>query len=107
MTLWGLLWFSKSLNIPILHIFGDSNILIDYVLGWTHIYQPTLQGWLFQVQQLWISYKGPSIEHIGRERNHFVDKLWKRGLHVEQGGLHIEIKMEEHILDARVMPFLG
>lgn len=52
MALWNLPWFSKILNIPNLHIYGVSKILIDYVLGWAHILQFTLQGWCFQVQQL-------------------------------------------------------
>lgn len=73
MALWGLLWFTKYLNIPKIHIFGDSKIIIDYVMGYAKIYQPSLHGWLYQIEQLWASFKDSTIEHIGRDFNQIAD----------------------------------
>jgi len=42
MSLWGLIWFTHFLNIPDIHIFGDSKIIIDHVNGCEKINQRLL-----------------------------------------------------------------
>lgn len=44
LTLWGLLWFNSVLGNLILHIYGDSKIIIDQVMGRASINNPMLQG---------------------------------------------------------------
>lgn len=46
MALWGMLWFAHYLDIPTLHIYGDSQTIINHVLGIPSIQQGHLMGWL-------------------------------------------------------------
>lgn len=49
MVLWGLVWFNNFLNILFLHVYGDSKIIIDRVLGKASINTASLQGWLKRI----------------------------------------------------------
>jgi len=107
MALWGLLWFSNFLNIPKIHIYRDSKIIIDYVRGRAKLYQPTLQGWLQQITYLWNSHDDPLIQHIGRDFNQAADGLSKQGLQDKLDGMHIEIKMGDLCMDVGVLLLPG
>lgn len=107
MALWGLLWFVSFLCIPSIHIYGDSQSIINHVRGITNIRQPHLQGWLKQIMNLWKTFRHISIQCIGREYNHNADKMSKMGLWALLDGMHIEIWIGGTTLDAGVFPFPG
>lgn len=107
MTLWGLLWFTHFHNIPDIHIFGDSKIIVDHVKGCANIKQQLLLRWLWKIDNQWTLFNNSSIMHIIREYNQQADELSKRGLQEHLGGMHIEIKLGDTILDAGVFPFPG
>lgn len=80
MVLWGLLWFTNFLNIPILHVYGDTKIIIEHVLGKTSINNLSLLGWMKRIEVFWQLQDGYSIQYIGRSQNVQVDSLSKKGL---------------------------
>lgn len=49
MALAGLLSFCLFLNLQSVSIFGDSRVLVDYVLGKNKILKPQLVGWLDRI----------------------------------------------------------
>jgi len=53
LAVWGILWLTSFLNIPDIHIYGDSNIIMYHVNGKAHIKQSTLLGWLREIENLW------------------------------------------------------
>jgi len=91
MALWGLLWFNNFLNILVLHVYGDSKIIIDNVLENSSINNPFLLGWMKRIKIYWQLQNGYSIEHIGKSQNQQVDKLSKKALSQELGKWHKDI----------------
>lgn len=107
MALWGLLWFTKFLDIQNIHVFGDSKVFTDYVEVHANSHKSSLQGWLKQIKLIWSSLNQPSIQHTCRNLNSKVDKLSKLGVREEVDGFHVNIKMQENWHDAGVYPILG
>jgi len=78
MALAGLLSFCLFLNLQDVSIFGDSKVMVDYVLGKNNILKPQLVGWLDRIRFLWNRTKGGSIHHINRALNQQADVFLKR-----------------------------
>lgn len=95
-AIWGLLWFSNFLNIPFLHVHGDSKIIIDHVLGKVSIRTPFLQGWMKRIEILWKLLNNFTIQHIGRSQNMQADSLSKKGMLQEPGKWYLEINWENN-----------
>lgn len=100
MALWGMLWLIKFLNIPEIHIYGDTKIILDHVKGKAQIKQPTLLSWLRRIQGLWTQLGRPSINHTGREHNQIADELSKKGLQGIVGEVQMGIIMEDKSIGA-------
>jgi len=92
-ALWGLLWFAYYLNIPSLKIFGDSQSIINHVLGKSSTQHPHLQGWLRNIGHLMGTFQEVSIQHIHREHNSIVDAMSKLSIYAPQDSLHIALEM--------------
>jgi len=107
MALWGLLCFTNFLGIPAIHIYGDSKIIIDQIMGRANINNPLLLGWLGRIGLLWNQLNNSTIMHIGREQNKEVDEILKRGLLGNFGNMHMEIILNQNVLDVRDFPFPG
>ena len=80
MALPGLLYFYFFFNIQSVSIFGDSKVMVDFVLGKIHISNPQLAGWMNRIVFLWERMVGCSIQHINRAQNKKADSLSKEGL---------------------------
>lgn len=86
MELWGMLWFAHYLDIPTLHIYGDSQTIINHVLGIPSIQQGHLMGWLRNIGHLMGTFRETSIQHIRRSHNSAADALSKLGIDATQDG---------------------
>lgn len=89
MALWGMLWFTNFLNIHTLNIFGDSQSIINHVLGKSFIQQTHLQGWLNNINYLMGTFQRISIQHIRRAHKSTIDAMSKIEIAAPQDGLHI------------------
>lgn len=107
MALWGLLWFTNFLNIPDIHIYGDSKIIINKVKGSANTNNPSLFGWLGRIGLLWNQLNNSTIIRIGREKKKAVDDISKRGLQGNFGNMPIEITLGHNVLDVGEFPFLS
>lgn len=54
MALWGLLWFTTFLDVPLIHINGDLKVIIDHIMGSAKITNPLVLGWLARIELLGI-----------------------------------------------------
>ena len=94
MALLSLLCFNKFLNILVLHIYGDSKIIIDHVLGKISINNHFLIGWMKKIEIFWQAQNGFSIQHVDRSQNEQADRLSKKGLSQEPGKWYMDILLE-------------
>lgn len=101
----GLLYFSSFLNIPVLHIYRDSQIIIHHVLGKSSIKNQLLSGWMKRIEFFWKTQKDYSIQHVDRSKNREADSLSKKGLSTQWGIWYMDIlkgnityTMEEFLL---------
>jgi len=67
MALWGLLWFTILLDIPLIHIHGDSKVIIDHIMGSIKITNHLVLGWLTRIELLWMELNNSTIRHVDRE----------------------------------------
>lgn len=91
-ALWGLLWFTSFLDIPSLQIFGDSQALINHMLGLSSISYPHLQGRLRNIEYLKRSFQHISFHHIH----------WD-----PVGCMHIILRMANYSMDVGTMTLPG
>lgn len=78
-ALWGLLWFNSFLGNPILHIYGDSKIIIDHVLQKAFINNTRLQGWIERIEHMWNLQDRDTIQHIRGSLNKEENSVSKKG----------------------------
>ena len=96
MALWGGLLIAHDMQLQGVSIYGDSQLIINWVTNSYLMMTPHLQGWIERTQSLWKRLGCPSINHIYREGNTRANKLSKKGL-VEDFG----IMRVSHFLDGR------
>ena len=87
---WTVLNISKDKQIPRLHIYGDSNMVIDWVNGKRKIRAPHLQYLLKEIQALKPSFELVSFSHIYRELNSEADTLLKLALAIQPRIIEVE-----------------
>lgn len=107
MALWGILWLTNILNISEIHIYGDSNIILDHVKGIAQIKQSTLLSQLRRIECIWAQRGRPSINHTSREHNQLADELSKKGLLGIVGEVQMDIVMEDKSIGAVEFTFPG
>lgn len=91
MALAGLLTFCIFCDIHFVSIYGDSKIMVDYVMGKCRINCPHLAGWMDIIMYLWGKVKGCSIQHIYRSKNQQADYLSKEGLLSQTGNWSVKV----------------
>ena len=95
---WALLLSSHMMGIPLTHIFGDSQVIINWAKGSTALSPPELLHWCRETQKLFSSFLDLSFIHIYQEHNRIVDRLSKTALTFSQGfGCFYEF-MEDHLI---------
>ena len=85
MGLWALLLSSQMMGLPLVSIFGDSQVIVNWVKGLTALSQPYLFHWCRETKNLSNSFHDLSYIHIYREHNWIADKLSKTALTLAQG----------------------
>ena len=78
--LWDLLLSSQMMGIPLTHIYGDSQVIINWAKGHTTLTPPDLHHWCRETQKLISSFQDLTFSHIYREHNHIADRLSKTAL---------------------------
>ena len=98
MALWGVLSVANKLQLTYIHIYGNSNLIIECIIGRQHLYTPELQGWYTRAQSLWDSMGNPPMTHIYRDNNTRADGLSKRGLREAFGLMQMEHYRDRNII---------
>jgi len=85
-----LLFWAQELSIKELKIFGDSCIVIDWLLGKSSIKAINLLYWCRRIHTLLTLFRSLSFGHIYREHNVEVDALSMRGIGCMEGLILVE-----------------
>lgn len=93
MVLHGLLIFCTILDIGPIHIYGDSKVIIEHVIGKHFIKNESLTGWMTRIAALW-KPSLYSISHIKQLQNEEADELSKKGLQSSRGMWHLSISID-------------
>ena len=101
LSLWILLWFSSSLDLDRIHIFGDSKIIVDWEVGLHCIRVLHLDPWLRWVQELLATFHELTISHIFREQNVMTDALSRLSLQEDAGFIYFERWLGDALVVAR------
>ena len=65
------------MGIPLVHIYGDSQVIINWAKGITALTPPDLFHWCQESQKLITSFRDLAFSHIYREHNRIADSLSK------------------------------
>ena len=85
LALWALLAVSKHLGIPLLTIFGDSLVIINWANKNASLDSPCLGHWCKDIRSLMYKFSWLTIKHIYREHNQQPDCLSKKDLVLDPG----------------------
>ena len=85
LSLWALLLSSQMMGIPLSHVYGDSQIIINWAKGSTTLSPPDLLHWCRETKKLILSFQGLLFTHIYREHNRTADRLSKTALSYPPG----------------------
>ena len=85
LSLWALLLTSQMMGIPLTHIYGDSQVITNWVCGSTELSPPDLMHWCRETKNLLVTFHDLSTTHIYREHNRLADRLSKDALNFTQG----------------------
>jgi ribonuclease HI len=84
-AIWALVFLTISLNLRKLQIFGDSQVVVDWINGKTHIQVARLQPVMNMIREMLGELEWYSCSHVYRELNQKVDQLSKEALEMEFG----------------------
>lgn len=87
-TLWGLLFFTKRMNLAHINILSDAKVIIDWLNGEENICVPNLANWMDRIAKLKIHFSSIFVKHIFRLLNFVADSLSKRGISAESGSFY-------------------
>ena len=73
------------MGVPLSHIYGDSQVIINWVKGLSALTPPELHHWCKETQKLISSFPGLTLSHIYREHNRIADSLSKTTLTLSPG----------------------
>ena len=77
LALWALILIAIHLGIPLLYVFGDSQVIISWVNISTSLNAPLLSHWCDDILSLLHHVPSVTINHIYREHNQQADSLSK------------------------------
>jgi len=89
-ALWSLLYWALHLNIKELRVFGDSLLVINWILGKCINKARNLSHRCNRIKEQIKSFDLIKFEHIYREHNMVADSLSKKGLDCAEGILQVE-----------------
>ena len=69
LALWALLVVSKLLGIPLLTIYGDSLVIINWANKTTYLDSPSLRHWCEDIRSLIQNFSPLTLNHIYHEHN--------------------------------------
>lgn len=108
MAIWGLLWFMAFLDIHNINIYGDSQGIINHVLGSStisHPHPPPSTGLAKEHHISLGTLQGVTLQHIHRVHNTFADVFSKQGLLDTLDGIYITLEVDGCSIDVGFMPF--
>ena len=85
MALWELLTVSKFMGIPLLSIYGDSLVIIQWATGKSNLNLPYLSHWCDDIKSLLQTFPGMILKYTYCEHNQIVDSLSKKALLLDSG----------------------
>ena len=98
LSLSALLLSSQMMGIPLTHVYGDSQVITNWVRRSTELSPPDLIHWCRETKNLLVTFHDLSITHIYREYNRLADRLSKTALSLPQGfGSFMEF-IENHLV---------
>ena len=77
--------YPHMMGIPLAHVYGDSQVIINWAKGSTALSPPELIHWCRETKKLVTSFQDLSFSHIYREHNKTADRLSKKALSFPQG----------------------
>ena len=80
LALWTLLFISKEIGFPYLHVFGDSSAVINWAKDLSSLSILNLDAWCINIKKLIASFFVVDFKHVYREHNENEDTLSKEGL---------------------------
>ena len=83
--LWALLFTSQMMGVPLTHVYGDSQVIINWAKSLSALTPPDLHHWCRETQKLITSFPGLTLSHIYREHNRIADSLSKTALSLALG----------------------
>ena len=86
------------MGIPLSHIFGDSQVIINWAKGSTALSPPKLFHWCRETQKIFSSFLDPLFIHIYQEHNQIADRLSKTALTFSPGYCYFSEFMEDHLV---------
>ena len=98
LSLWELLLSSQMMGIPLSHVYGDSQVIINWVMGSTALSPPDLVHWCRETKKLISSFQDLSFTHIYREHNRMADRLSKSALSFPRGKGNVKEYFENHLV---------
>ena len=78
MALWALLTVANRMGIPLLNIFGDSAVTINWANFQASLDPPDLSHWCMDTRRPMSCFSSLTFKHTYRERNQLVDSLSKK-----------------------------
>ena len=85
LALWALLVVSKLLGIPLLTIYGDSLVIINWANKLSSLDSPSLKHWCKDITSLTHFFSPLTLNHIYHENNQQADSLSKKALVLDPG----------------------
>jgi ribonuclease HI len=93
---WALLTLASRLSILEIHVQGDSNIIIEWLKGKSHLQVATLECWKVRIGELIKLFQKITFSHVYREYNKVADNLSKYALLQVPGKIVYYCCEEEH-----------
>jgi len=85
LSLWALLTLARRLDCNELQVFGDSQVIVDWMNGKNVIKNAALNHWYQRTVCLRDTFAHITLEHFYREYNMATDSLSKDGINMEEG----------------------
>ena len=85
LAIWALLFFSKEIGLPGIHIFGDSSVVIDWEKEISSLTILDLEAWCNNIKKLSASFSYVDYKHVYREYNEKTEILSKDGIIMASG----------------------
>ena len=86
------------MGIPLSHVYGDSQVIINWAMGSTALSPPDLVHWCRETKYLISSFQDLYFTHNYQEHNQMADRLSKSALSFPQGKGSVKEYFENHLV---------